>query len=431
MSIIGISGKKTVGKDTVGKIIEYLTGESTVYPFDLNIDYSHKSNWEVKKFADKLKDIICLLINCTRDELENESFKSKELGEEWWYWYMERDGGYSPIILDYLTTTKKELKNYEGLELIKPTIRFLLQFIGTNLFRNQLHPEIWVTSLFSTYTGDIETWNPIENYEDLYEISNFGRVRSLDRIVVYGENKGSYHTRRGQILKGTLSSGYETVSLSGKTHSIHVLVAKHFVKGYKEGYVVNHIDYNKVNNFYKNLEWVSIKDNILHNKKTLRGAFGEKQRDSKLTNDDVILIRNLMKDGVKQSVIAKNFKVSPTTITDIKKDRKWSHVGKDIPIINPITPKLFPNWLITDMRFPNEMDAVKKRGGITIRVNRPCDICGGSGYHKMSCPVSKSGEHLSETSLDKAEFDYVIENSGSIEELIEKVREILKKEKLI
>ena len=90
-----------------------------------------------------------------------------------------------------------------------------------------------------------------------------------------------------------------------------------------------------------------------------------------------------------------------------------------------------PNWIITDVRFPNEMDAVKKKGGITIRVNRPCDICGGSGYHKMSCPVSKSGEHLSETSLDKAEFDYVIENSGSIEELIEKVREILKKEKLI
>ena len=429
--IIGISGKKTVGKDLVGKIIQYLTEESAVYPFDLNVDYSHKSNWEIKKFADRLKDIICILINCNRKQLEDESFKSKELGEEWWYWYMELDGGYSPIILDYLTTTKKELKSYEGLELIKPTPRFLLQFIGTNLFRNQLHPEIWVTSTFSTYTGDIEIWNPIENYEDLYEISNFGRVRSLDRIVVYGESKGSYHTRKGQILKGTLSSGYETVSLSGKTHSIHVLVAKHFVKGYKEGYVVNHIDYNKINNFYKNLEWVSIKDNILHNKKTLRGAFGENQKDSKLTNDDIILIRNLMKDGVKQSVIAKNFKVSPTTITDIKKDRKWSHVGKDIPIINSITPKLFPNWIITDLRFPNEMEAVKKRGGITIRVNRPCDICGGNGYHKMSCPVSKSGEHLSETNLDKAEFNYVIENSGSIEELIEKVRKILVTEKII
>lgn len=89
------------------------------------------------------------------------------------------------------------------------------------------------------------------------------------------------------------------------------------------------------------------------------------------------------------------------------------------------------NVIITDMRFPNEMEAVKKRGGITIRVNRPCEICGGSGYHKMSCPVSKSGEHYSETALDKSEFDYVVDNDSDIQSLIEKVREILKKEKLI
>ena len=414
MSMLAISGKKQSGKNTIAKIINQLTN----------------NKYEEKCFADKLKDIICILINCNREQLENESFKSKELGEEWWYWYMERDGGYSPIILDYLTTTKKELKSYQGLELIKPTPRFLLQFIGTDLLRNQLHPEIWVTSTFSTYTGDIEIWNPIENYEDLYEISNFGRVRSLDRIVVYGESKGSYHTRKGQILKGTLSSGYETVSLSGKTHSIHVLVAKHFVKGYKEGYVVNHIDYNKVNNFYKNLEWVSIKDNILHNKKTLRGAFGENQKDSKLTNDDIILIRNLMKDGVKQSVIAKNFKVSPTTITDIKKDRKWSHVGKDIPIINSITPKLFPNWIITDLRFTNELEAVKKREGITIRVNRNFE---GKWIDKQEWDLHTKGivPHESETALDNAEFDYEIINDGTISELIDKMRNILIENKLI
>ena len=148
MSIISISGKKTVGKDTVGQIIQYLTSESYKKGRDYetfirkqtsNLDFeSHYiSKWQIKKFADKLKDIICLLIGCSRDQLENESFKSKELGEEWWYWYMERDGGYSPIILDYLTTTKKELKSYKGLELIKPTPRFLLQFIGTNLLRNQ------------------------------------------------------------------------------------------------------------------------------------------------------------------------------------------------------------------------------------------------------------------------------------------------------
>ena len=89
------------------------------------------------------------------------------------------------------------------------------------------------------------------------------------------------------------------------------------------------------------------------------------------------------------------------------------------------------NVIITDCRFPNELEAVKKRGGITIRVNRPCDICGGSGYHKMSCPVSKSGEHSSETALDNAEFDYEIHNNGTIPELIDKIRNILIENKLI
>ena len=83
------------------------------------------------------------------------------------------------------------------------------------------------------------------------------------------------------------------------------------------------------------------------------------------------------------------------------------------------------------MRFPNEMEAVKKRGGITIRVNRPCDICGRSGYHKMSCPVSKSGEHYSETAIDKSEFNYVVDNDSDIQSLIEKVKEILIKERLL
>ena len=86
--------------------------------------------------------------------------------------------------------------------------------------------------------------------------------------------------------------------------------------------------------------------------------------------------------------------------------------------------------IITDTRFPNELEAVKSKGGITIRVNRPCNICGGSGYHKMSCPVSKSGEHCSETALDNAEFDYIIENEGELVDLVSKVRKIMLKENL-
>ena len=43
-------------------------------------------NWKIVKFADKLKDIVCLLIGCERKKLENREFKEKELGEDWWYY---------------------------------------------------------------------------------------------------------------------------------------------------------------------------------------------------------------------------------------------------------------------------------------------------------------------------------------------------------
>lgn len=92
---------------------------------------------------------------------------------------------------------------------------------------------------------------------------------------------------------------------------------------------------------------------------------------------------------------------------------------------------LYPNWIITDMRFPNELKAVKDREGITIRVNRPCKTCGTYEGKYCSNPYHLQNKHASETALDNTTFDYIIENNGTIKELIEKVREILIKEKLL
>jgi hypothetical protein len=107
----------------------------------------------------------------------------------------------------------------------------------------------------------------------------------------------------------------------------------------------------------------------------------------------------------------------------------------------------YPNWIITDMRFPNEMKAVKERKGITIRVVREHDIkVQRSGdpddFHiekfdntNPKHVALKLGQllnlHPSETALDDAEFDYEIINDGTIEDLIEKVKEILIKENII
>ena len=108
--------------------------------------------------------------------------------------------------------------------------------------------------------------------------------------------------------------------------------------------------------------------------------------------------------------------------------------------------KEYPNWIITDMRFPNEMEAVKERDGITIRVVRypkTVEVSRGpenvetipfdpTNHKHMSLWKGDSSRlHPSETALDGAEFDYEIINDGTIEDLIEKVREILINEKLL
>ena len=74
------------------------------------------------------------------------------------------------------------------------------------------------------------------------------------------------------------------------------------------------------------------------------------------------------------------------------------------------------NWIITDMRFPNEMEAVVEKGGITIRVVRP---------------GTSTGKHPSEIALDGHTMHYEIINDGIIEDLVEKVREILTEQRII
>jgi hypothetical protein len=72
---------------------------------------------------------------------------------------------------------------------------------------------------------------------------------------------------------------------------------------------------------------------------------------------------------------------------------------------------IYPNWIISDLRFPNEMRAVRERSGICMRINRG--------------NKSADGLHESEIALDNSPFDCIIHNDGTIEELIEKVRIML------
>ena len=115
-----------------------------------------------------------------------------------------------------------------------------------------------------------EIWKDIEGYEGFYQVSNLGRVRSFDRIVIKPHPKTGEpfeFKHKGRILKpGKDSKGYLFVNLIidkvSKLERVHRLVARAFVKGWFDGAVVNHKDENRQNNQADNLEWVTFADNL-------------------------------------------------------------------------------------------------------------------------------------------------------------------------
>ena len=104
-------------------------------------------------------------------------------------------------------------------------------------------------------------WVDIYGYEGLYQINEIGEIKSLERKTE--NNRTTYKER---ILKQHLTKyGYYKVHLfkdgENKTFLVHRLVAEHFLSNPNHLTQVNHLDENKQNNHYKNLQWVSPKDN--------------------------------------------------------------------------------------------------------------------------------------------------------------------------
>ena len=114
----------------------------------------------------------------------------------------------------------------------------------------------------------MEEWRSIPGYEGLYEISNMGRIRSLERTIV--DTNG----RKRRIKQAIMIHRYtkrmdrrdEIINLSKdgikKTHRVSRLVAMTWCKDYQDGLTVNHIDGNTLNNNASNLECISLEENV-------------------------------------------------------------------------------------------------------------------------------------------------------------------------
>ena len=128
-----------------------------------------------------------------------------------------------------------------------------------------------------------EVWKDIKDYEGIYQISNFGRIKSLarKRIITY--------TTKEKILKPIKRrDGYLGFNLRGKNISQHRILAQYFIPNKKDLPFVNHIDGNKANNNLKNLEWCTVSQNVLHayyilghKAEAQKGKFGKNHHVSK------------------------------------------------------------------------------------------------------------------------------------------------------
>ena len=180
-----------------------------------------------------------------------------------------------------------------------------------------------------------EIWVPIFGYEGLYEISNYGRVKSLKRFNPKSGKGGRWYPERMISIRSD-KDGYLIANLckdgKNKLCKVHRLVLSSFEKQ-DLNLQVNHIDGNKQNNRLDNLEWVTCSENIKHAWRIgLNNQDGSRNRMAKLTEEKILEIVELFKTtNLSDRKIADMYDIkSDETIRSIRKRKAWTHVTNDI-----------------------------------------------------------------------------------------------------
>lgn len=178
-----------------------------------------------------------------------------------------------------------------------------------------------------------ETWLPVPSFEGLYEASSFGRVKSIERILV--NSVGIAAKRKSVVLKGTVGNYgekqmYENVVLyrdGGRYRKgVHQIICETFEGPRPPGALVRHMDGNGFNNIPANVRWGTHKENIADQFRLGERGVGELSSHSKLTNADVRHIKRLIANGATNAAIGRQFNTTRTNISSIAHGKTWAHL---------------------------------------------------------------------------------------------------------
>lgn len=171
----------------------------------------------------------------------------------------------------------------------------------------------------------IEEWRDIPGYEGVYQASSTGMIRRI-------ANLGRRDLHERVLIQSVDEDGYHKVELRSdnrrRKFGVHQLIALAFIGICPEGFEVNHIDLNKSNNIPSNLEYITHVANIAHARAfaEINSARGSSHGLAKLDEQQVSKIKQLLRDGHQQKVIAAKFGVNHRTIYSIASGRTWRHV---------------------------------------------------------------------------------------------------------
>jgi predicted DNA-binding protein (UPF0251 family) len=209
----------------------------------------------------------------------------------------------------------------------------------------------------ASYAHGAEEWRPVPGHEGRYEVSDFGRVRSLRRVG--RQPHGSYDKPRREPLVMRLSTtpdGYHAVDLASRSWTVHVLVLEAFVGPRPPEHEGAHLNGNPGDNRPSNLAWVTSAENKRHS--LLHGTFavgdrngarqhperlargerqgaythpetvrrGEQHHRAKLTAEQVIAMREAAARGVPQHRLAELYQLNRRTVQRIVHRLAWAHV---------------------------------------------------------------------------------------------------------